>query len=169
MARSTNGIGWAAAAPAAVLPALITVAMERSFSASVAFVKSRWRLRASVALKAVIRALPFIGLSRSDARHIPGGPLELFAEQSAAHYEVIGHQGFETIYKKTDLGQLTAHDVSAIDLSIFTHAADDLSSETFSLSYALTVRKQGYVISFTVDASDGSILDQPTVPFGIIR
>jgi hypothetical protein len=99
-----------------------------------------------------------------DARvlaHVLGTPL--------AHYEPIGHQGFQTIYKKTDLGALTAHDVSAIELSIFTHTADDLSSETFSLSYALTVRKQGYVIPFTVDASDGSVLDQPKVPFGIIR
>jgi hypothetical protein len=100
----------------------------------------------------------------SDARvlaHVLGTPI--------AHYEPIGHDGFETVYKKTDLGTLTAHDVSAIELSIFTQTADDLSSESFSLSYALTVRKQGYVLSFTVDAADGSVLDQPTVPFGIIR
>jgi hypothetical protein len=101
----------------------------------------------------------------------PGDPrvLQNVLGTPIAHYEVIGHQGFQTIYKKTDLGTLTAHDVAAIELSIFKHTADDLSSEKFSLSYALTVRKQGYVLSFTVDAADASVLDQPRVPFGIIR
>jgi hypothetical protein len=86
-----------------------------------------------------------------------------------ARYDVVGHQGYQTIYKKTDLGPAEASDATAVDLTILMTENDNADKRTYRLAYAVTIAKAKDTFAFVVDAVSGEVLQAPEAPFGIIR